>query len=117
VTIASFAISGLLFALMIGISWYGAVTLPSDARIPLHYGLGSYNNFAPKTAGLILWPVGGAVVFTVLAAVSEHAIKPNHGGKSSASLIILPIVLAVLIATQWGAISLARRNTAAPLDH
>jgi hypothetical protein len=45
VTIASFAISGLLFALMIGISWYGAVTLPSDARIPLHYGLGYYNNF------------------------------------------------------------------------
>jgi hypothetical protein len=43
--------------------------------------------------------------------------QPNHGGKSSASLIILPIVLAVLIATQWGAISLARRNTAAPLDH
>jgi hypothetical protein len=116
VTIASFAISGLLFALMIGISWYGAVTLPSDARIPLHYGLGYYNNFAPKTVGLILWPVGAAVVFAVLAAVAEHAIKPNHG-KASASLIILPIVLAVLIATQWGAISLARRNTAVPLDH
>ena len=59
----SFVISGLLLGAMIGISWYGARTLPPDARIPLHFGIGTYNNFASKTTGLIIWPVGGVVVF------------------------------------------------------
>jgi hypothetical protein len=110
VTAVSFLISGLLLGVVIGISWYGARTLPPEARIPLHYGLGAYGNFASKTTGLLLWPAGGAVVFALLAAVSEHAIKANHGGSGKVTLIILPIALAVIAVTQWGAISLARRN-------
>jgi hypothetical protein len=110
VTAVSFVISGLLVGAMIGISWYGARTLPPDARIPLHFGIGTYNNFASKTTGLIIWPVGGVVVFALLTAVYEGVIKPNHGGSAKAPLIILPVVLAVTVAAQWGAISLARRN-------
>ncbi len=109
-TVVSFVISGLLVGAMIGISWYGARTLPPDARIPLHFGIGTYNNFASKTTGLIIWPVGGVVIFALLAAVSAGAIKGNHGGSPGAVLIILPIVLAVTVVAQWGAISLARRN-------
>jgi hypothetical protein len=56
VTALSFVISGLFLAVMIGDSWYGAVSLPADARIPLHYGLGAWNNFASKSTGLIVWP-------------------------------------------------------------
>jgi hypothetical protein len=114
VTVASFAISGVLLAAMVGISWYGAVTLPPDARIPIHYGLGAYNNFTSKTTGLIMWPVGGAVILAVLAAVSAHAIKPNHAGGGHVLPIILPILLLVITGAQWGAISVARKNTAAP---
>jgi hypothetical protein len=113
-TVVSFVISGLLLAAMIGISWYGAVTLPPDARIPIHYRLGAYNNFASKTTGLIVWPVVGALAVAVLAALSAHAIKPNHSGGGQVPLIILPILLLVITAAQWGAISVARKNAATP---
>jgi hypothetical protein len=109
VTVVPLVIGGFLLAVMIGISCYGAVSLPPDARIPLHYGIGSYNNFASKKIGLILWPAAGALLFAVFTAASVHAIKPNHPG-GSAPAIIAPIVLAVIAATQWGAISIARRN-------
>jgi hypothetical protein len=113
VTIASLVIGGLLLAVMIGISCYGAVSLPADARIPLHFGVGSYNNFASKSVGLIIWPAGGAVLFGLLTSISVHAIKPNHPG-GGVPAIIAPIALAVVAATQWGAISLAKKNAASP---
>jgi hypothetical protein len=112
-TIVPIVIGGLLLVVIIGISCYGAVTLPADARIPLHYGLGSYNNFASKTTGLILWPVGGAVAFGLLTAVSVHAIKPNHPG-GGVPVIIMPLLLVIVAASQWGAISLAKRNAGTP---
>ncbi len=114
-TVVSLAIGGLLLAVMIGISCYGAVSLPSDARVPLHYGIGSYNNFASKTTALILWPAGGALIFALLTALSVHAIKPNHPG-GGAPAIITPIALAIITATQWGAISLAKKNAAGSAD-
>jgi hypothetical protein len=111
VSSASLVISGLLLGAMIGISWYGARTLPADARVPLHLGPGGYGSFAPKTIGLLLFPVAGAVIFALLTGIAEHAIKGNHGGSGTTPLIILPIALAVIAATQWGAIAVARRNT------
>jgi len=106
----SLVIGGLLLGVMIGMAAYGWATLPADARIPVHYGVG-YNNFQSKTVGLIMWPVGGAVVYGIFAAVTAHLIKPNHpGGSASAPLFILPIVLALVCALEWGAISVARRN-------
>ena len=41
-TTASIVIGVLLLLVMVCIWVYWAVTLPSDARIPLHYGIGSY---------------------------------------------------------------------------
>ena len=111
-TTASIAIGALLLVVIVGISVYGAVTLPSDTRIPLHYGIGSYGNFASKTVGLIMWPVGGAVLYRIFVAVSEHAIKPNHGGGSPAQFIML-VVLALVAALECGAISLARGRATA----
>jgi hypothetical protein len=115
VTVVSLVIGGLLLAVMIGISCYGAVSLPSDARIPLHYGIGSYNNFASKKIALTLWPAAGALLFALLTATSVHAIRPNHPG-GGAPAIIAPIVLAIIAATQWGAISVARRNATSRSD-
>ena len=109
-TALSFVISGLFLAVMIGDSWYGAVSLPADARIPLHYGLGAWNNFASKSTGLVMWPAGGALIFAILTAVSLGAIKPNHPGSTATPLIIMPIVLAVVAFSQWRAISVAKRN-------
>ena len=77
-TTASIAIGALLVLVIVCISVYGAITLPSDARIPLHYGIGSYGNFASKTVGLLMWPVAGALICGIFVAVSEHAIKPEN---------------------------------------
>ena len=112
----SFVISGLLVGVMIGISLYGSRILPPDARIPLHLGPGGYGSFVSKTTGLIVFPVIGVAILGLLAAVSAHAIKANHGGPGTVSLIILPVVLAVIVFVQWGAISVARRNTTVRSD-
>ena len=111
-TVFSFVIDGLLLGVIIGIAAYGWVTLPADARVPVHYGLGSYNTFASKTVGLLMWPVGGLLIFGVFTALTQNAVKPNHPGPLPAPLVILPIVLAVVAAAEWGAIAAARRNSA-----
>jgi hypothetical protein len=115
VAIVSLTISGALLVVMICLSAYGLVTLPADARVPIHYGFGSFNNFVSKTVGLVMWPLGGAVIFGVLVAAYEGVIRSNHPGQSghtSVPLIILPIVLAIVCFSEYGAISVARKNTA-----
>ena len=57
-TTAAIVIGALLLLAMVGISVYGAITLPSDARIPLHYGIGSYGNFASKTVLVVALEYG-----------------------------------------------------------
>jgi len=111
VTAVSFVIGALILAAMIGIAAYGWATLPADARVPIHYGIGSYNNFASKTVGLIMWSAGGALIYGIFVAASEHAIRPHHGGGGSGPLIIMLVVLALVCAFEWGAISVARRSS------
>jgi hypothetical protein len=105
----SLAVGGLLVVAMIGLSVYGARTLPPGVRIPIHYGLGSFNNFASRTVGLTMWPAAGAVVYGVFAGIQAGAIKPNHGGSGSAA-VILPIVLVVMLGAQVGAFRAARSD-------
>jgi hypothetical protein len=101
-------IGGVILLAMIGVSWYGAVTLPSDARIPIHFGV-SYNNFVPKRAGLIMHPAVGVVIYLILAFVGHS----NSGSASSktAPHFILPVVMCVLLVFQAGAIRVARRKS------
>jgi hypothetical protein len=110
VTIVSLVIGGVALAAMIIIAAYGWVTLPADARVPIHHGLGSYNNFVSKTVGLIVWPAAGAVIYAIFGALSVGEIKPDHSGPA-APRIILPVVLVMVAAFEWGAISVARRNS------
>ncbi len=98
----SLIISGLLVVCMIGTSAYGARVLPAHARIPLHYGFGSYGSFAPKAVGLIVWPAAGAVVYLIFLGIELHAIKPNH--PSGSAPVILPVIMAVLVLVHVGAI-------------
>ena len=116
-TTTSQVISGVLLAAIIGIAVYGAVTLPADARIPVHHGIGSWDRFVSKRAGLVVWSAIGVLLFGILTAVAEHVITPNHGHHPPVSpvpLIILPIVLALGAVAEWRAISVARKNTASP---
>ena len=37
---AVLVIGGVLLLAMFGVSWYGWVTLPADALVPIHFGAG-----------------------------------------------------------------------------
>jgi hypothetical protein len=109
----SLVVCGLLVLAMVGVSAYGARSLPPGARIPIHYGLGTYNNFAPKAIGLVMWPAGGAVAYGIFAGIEAGAIKPDHPGGSGG--VILPVVLVVILAGQIGAIRAARSGGSSQL--
>jgi hypothetical protein len=102
----SLAISGVLVLVMIGVSLYGARHLPPDVRIPIHFGLGAYNNFVSRNLGLVMWPAAGVLILGIFAGVQAGAVKPNHGG--GAAPVLIPIALAVVLFTQVGAIRTAR---------
>jgi hypothetical protein len=92
---------------MIGVSCYGWVTLPADARVPIHFAAG-YGQFMPKPVGLIAHPVAGLVLLVVYFSTSRH--HPGTHGSGSAEIIV-PILACVLIAVQIGAISVARSRS------
>jgi hypothetical protein len=89
---------------MIGVSWYGWVTLPADARVPIHFGVG-YNNFVPKTFGLIMHPVAGVVIY-VISIVTTH-----NPAKAGSAEYIFPILMCVVLIVQIGAIKVARSRS------
>jgi hypothetical protein len=99
--IVELAVGAALLAANLCVSWYGWVTLPSDARVPIHFGPTAYNNFVSKRTALITQPAVAVVLFLVLVAVSQA-----HGG----SALFLPVIMGVLLVTQAGAIRVARRS-------
>ncbi len=107
---AALVIGGMVLLAMICVSWYGAITLPSDARVPIHFGI-SYNNFVSKRAGLVMHPAAGAAFFLVFAFVI-HGHAANGASSKTPPYVIVPIVMCVLLAVQVGAIRLARRRSA-----
>jgi hypothetical protein len=103
---AALVIGGVILLAMFGVSGYGWVTLPADARVPVHFGVG-YNNFVPKRLGLILHPAAGVLAYVVLAVTITR-----HSAKSSPPEFILPLIMCVVLAVQIGAIKVARGRSA-----
>jgi hypothetical protein len=101
---AVLAIGGVLLLVMIGVSCYGWVNLPADARVPIHFGAG-YNNFVSKRLGLIVHPAAGVLVYVIFALATHH-----HSSKSTPAFIV-PIIMCVLLAVQIGAIKVARTKS------
>jgi hypothetical protein len=104
--IAVLVIGGVVLLAMIGVSIYGWVTLPADARVPVHFGAG-YNNFRSKNLGLVIHPVAAAVVY-VISVVTTH-----NPGKAAAAAYIFPVIMCVLLIVQVGAIKVARSRSGA----
>jgi len=107
--ITGFVIGGLLVLAMTGVSIRGWLALPSDARIPVHHGIGGYNNYRSKTYGLVAWPVGGVIIYGLYCGISAGLVHPNHGS-SGIGLLIIPIVLILVAVAQLGAIRAASRG-------
>jgi hypothetical protein len=94
-------IDGILLLAMIGVSLYGAVALPPGAQVPVHFGVGGYNRWLPKKTGLAIWPGLAAVIYVVVLATAHD--KGIHGSPA----VGLTIALAVIMATQIGALAVA----------
>ena len=80
--IAVLVFCGAVLLAMVGVSCYGWVTLPADARVPIHFGAG-YNNFASKGLGLVMHPAAGALIY-VISAVTTHTPRPKRYAVGSA---------------------------------
>jgi hypothetical protein len=101
--IAVLVIGGVLLLAMFGVSWYGWITLPADARVPIHFGAG-YNNFVSKRVGLVIHPAVGAAVYVISALATHHASKAS-------SAFFIPVVMCVVLVVQVGAIRVARTKS------
>jgi len=107
---AALVIGGVLLLAMICVSCYGAVTLPSDASVPIHFGI-SYNWYVPKRIGLVMHPAAAAVLF-LLTAFTPHGNSANGASSRPLQHVLPVILLCVLLAVQIGAIRVARRRSA-----
>jgi hypothetical protein len=103
--VAALAVGGVLLAVMIAASGYAAVILPRDARIPLHLGSPDHVFLMSKRAGLVLWPVLGAVVFGILGVVSASSLAA--GWVPGVRDVLMPAVMCVALGFQAGALVLA----------
>ena len=103
-------LSGVILLAMVAVSAYGAVTLPPDARVRVHWPRSSYGEGASKRTGLLIWPVAGVVFEGFLLAVyaSSH-LHDRTGG-----LVALLIAMCILLAFQTAAVAAARRKTKSP---
>ncbi|MBV9381952.1 MAG: hypothetical protein JOY82_10440 [Streptosporangiaceae bacterium] len=103
-------VGGLLVLAMIAMSVRGWLTLPSDARVPVHHGLRGYGHYLSKTAGLVTWPAAGIVIYGLYIGVFAEDLATHYRG-TGVPLLFLPAVLAVLITVQIGAIRAAGKTS------
>jgi len=100
--VAALAVGGVLLAVMIATSGYGGVILPRDARIPLHFG--SHEHVLLVSAGLVIWPAAGAVVYGILGGVSASSLASDW--VPGVRDVLMPAVMAVVLGFQVGALVL-----------
>jgi hypothetical protein len=105
-------IGAVVLVAMVGVSYYGWVTLPADARVPVHFGPAAYNNFVPKRLGLVLHPAVGALVYVILV-VTQHVQEERRAPVRPLDFI-LPLVMCLLLVVQAGAIRVARTRAGTP---
>ena len=107
---ASLIVGGVLLLAMVVASGRAAVTLPAEARIPVHVGSVEHRYLASKRAGLVIWPAVGAVLFGVVGGITRNSLAA--GWVPGVRDILTPAVMIVALAFQIGALALARRGSA-----
>jgi hypothetical protein len=110
--VASLVIGGILVLAMIAASGWAAVTLAPDARVPIHVGSPEHCYLASRRAGLVIWPVVGAVLYGVVGGVAGSSLASNW--VPGVRDVLMPAVLCVVLGFQVGALVLARRGAGEP---
>ena len=110
--VASLVIGGILVLAMIAASGWAAVALPPDARIPIHVGSPEHCYLASKRAGLVIWPVVGAMLYGVIGGVAGSSLASSW--VPGVRDVLMPAVLCVVLGFQVGALVLARRGAGEP---
>jgi hypothetical protein len=108
--VASLVIGGVLLLAMIAASGWAAVTLAPDARVPIHFGSAEHCYWTAKRAGLVIWPVAGALCFGILGGFSASSVASNW--VPGLRDVLMPAVMCVLLGFQVGALVLARQGPA-----
>jgi hypothetical protein len=104
---ASLVIGGVLLVAMVAASGRAAVVLPADALIAIHCGSVEHCYLASKRAGLVIWPVLGAIWFGVLGGIAGSGLAA--GWVPGVRDVLVPAVMCVALGFQVGALILARR--------
>ena len=99
---ASLVIGGVLLLAMVAASGRAAAVLPADARIAIHCGSVEHCYLASKRAGLVIWPVVGAVLFGVLSAITASSVAGDW--VPGVRDVLVPAVMCVALAFQVGAV-------------
>ncbi len=110
--IIGLTIAGVFLLAIAALSAYGAVTLPPQARVPIHWA-GSYNHFRSKRHALVAYPVISAGMYVLLALLGQIRSRGHDAG--SVLYVMLPLALCAIFVTEIGAIRAARRTAGAGL--
>jgi hypothetical protein len=94
-------LDSVLVVAMVCMAGYGALRLPSHARIPVHFGPLSWQTSVPKTPGLVLWVAVGVVTWLTAGLLAS----PRAGG--AAERVGLTLALATILVAQAVAVGLA----------
>jgi hypothetical protein len=106
-SVLTLIIDAVLVLGIVGTSLYGGTHLPAGARMPTHLGPGGYGNWQPKTFALVTYPLVGTGIFVYLAVTAK-----SHQQSGNAGLPIgLTVALAVILASQIGALRAALNNS------
>jgi hypothetical protein len=101
-------IGGVMLLAIIGVSVYGALTLPPGAQVPVHFGPAGYNRWLPKKTGLALWPALSVVVYVIVVATTHS--KAIHGSPAVGLIVALGVILVTEIGALTAALSRGRRG-------
>lgn len=100
--VASLVLGGVLLLAMVAASGRAATALPADARIAIHCGSVEHCYLASKRAGLVIWPVAGAVLFGVLSGITGSSVAGDW--VPGVRDVLVPAVMCVALAFQVGAV-------------
>jgi len=105
--VASLIVGGVFLLAMIVASVRAAVTLPAEARVPVHVGSVEHRYLASKRAGLVIWPAAGVVLFGAVGGITGSSLAAAW--VPGVRDVLTPAVMCVALAFQIGALALARR--------